>query len=240
MARGAEAGQVNTINRVREDTVPMTRADWAVHRLRNAIVFGELVPGTQLRTAVLAKQFEVSPTPLREAMQHLAAEGLVELSPQRGARVAALDVAGGLDVYRVRLMLEPPALATAVRADPSPEWDRQVAATLHELNLATLADPAEPTAFSAVHMRFHQLLLSPCGSSWLMRISRQLAEHSTRFQLLSFGLRGGPDHIVEEHTRLAGLVADRAADDAHEALRRHIQDTVDHVLAEEQSPLKCQ
>ncbi len=48
----------------------------------------------------------------------------------------------------------------------------------------------------------------------LMRISRQLGEHSNRFQLPSFGLRGGPDHIVKEHTRLARLVADRATDGA--------------------------
>lgn len=210
---------------------PPTRGDWAAERLRGAIIAGELAPGSRLRTAELAAQLAVSPTPLREALQRLAAEGLVELSPQRGARVAPLDVAGGLDVYRIRLMLEPPALADAVNAGPPLEWDQRVAAALHELNRLTVATPFVPIAFNAVHTGFHQLLLEPCRSPWLLRISRQLADHSTRFQLLSVGLRGGHEHVVSEHTHLAALVAERAANKAQEALRRHIQETVDHVLA---------
>ncbi len=208
-----------------------TRVDWAADRMRAAIVSGELAPGEKLRTGELADKLALSPTPLREALQRLAAEGLVELSPQRGARVAPLDLVDGLDVYRVRLMLEPAALADAVRADPGPDWDRRVAAALAEVNRTTLAEPFDPVAFSAVHLAFHQLLLEPCGSPWLLRISRQLAHHSTRFQFLSTGLRGGMRHVVGEHNRLAALVAERDADTAAEALRRHIQDTVDHVLA---------
>lgn len=215
------------------DTSPLTRADWALHKLRTAIVFGELAPGTRLRIAELAERLDVSATPLREALQHLAAEGLVELSPQRGARVAPLDIAGGLDVYRVRLMLEPSALATAIRANPPRDWDRQIATSLQELNRATNADPPDIAHFSAIHMQFHQSLLAPCGSAWLLRISRQLAHHSTRFQMLSFGRRGGSEYIVQEHTRLVSLIGDRAADQAQAALRRHIQATVDHVLADE-------
>lgn len=211
---------------------PPTRGEWVVERLRGAIVVGELPPGSRLRTAELAARFGVSPTPLREALQRLAAEGLVELLPQRGARVAPLGVAAGLDVYRIRLMLEPSALAAAVNANPAPQWGQRVAAALDELNHLTVATPFEPLAFSAMHTGFHQLLLEPCQSPWLLRISRQLAHHSARYQLLSLGLRGGPDHVVAEHTQLAALVADRAADEAQEALRRHIQDTVDHVLGD--------
>lgn len=213
------------------DAFPQTRGEWVVERLRGAIVVGDLPPGSRLRTADLAERFGVSATPLREALQRLATEGLVELSPQRGARVAALDVAGGLDVYRIRLMLEPPALAAAVNANPTAEWDTRVASALDQLNQLTVTTPFEPVAFSTGHTSFHQLLLEPCESPWLLRISRQLAHHSTRYQLLSFGLRGGVDTVVAEHNRLAALAADRSAEEAQELLRRHIQDTVDYVLA---------
>lgn len=209
---------------------PPTRGEWVVQRLRDAMVVGDLPPGSRLRTAELAARYGVSPTPLREALQRLAAEGHVELSPQRGARVAPLDIADGLDVYRIRLLLEPQALAAAVRASPTAQWDQRVAAALDELNHLTVAAPFAPLAFSALHTGFHQLLLEPCQSPWLLRISRQLADHSARYQLLSLGLRGGPHHVVAEHTQLATLVADRAAEEAAEALRRHIQETVDHVL----------
>ena len=70
---------------------PPTRAQWVDQRLRQAILAGALEPDERLITATLSEQFSVSPTPLREALQRLAAEGLVEITPQRGARVAALE-----------------------------------------------------------------------------------------------------------------------------------------------------
>ena len=210
--------------------MPTTRSDWAAAQLRASIVRGELKPGARLRAQELSDRLHVSPTPLREALQALAAEGLVELLPQRGARVAPLDQAEGLDIYRVRLMLEPQALADAVRAPLSPERRARLTAALEEVNAATVADAFDPAAFGTVHLVFHQLLLEPCGSPWLLRLTRQLGTHSARFQVLSFGLRGGSEQVVHEHTELVELVLAGDADGAADALTRHIQATVDHVL----------
>jgi GntR family transcriptional regulator, carbon starvation induced regulator len=209
---------------------PTTRSDWVTAQLRTAIVSGEIAPGTKLRTAELAERLQVSPTPLREALQALAAEGLVLLEPQRGARVAPLDKAEGLDIYRVRLMLEPPALAAAVRAPVAPGREEAVREALEELNRATRATDFDGAGFGALNLGFHQLLIEPCGSPWLLRLTRQLGNHSMRFQILSFGLRGGSEQVVREHTELVRLVLDGDADGAEQALTRHIQATVDHVL----------
>ena len=70
---------------------PPTLAEWVDARLRSAILSGELVAGQKLRSEHLAAQWGVSPTPLREAFQRLAGEGMVAIEPQRGARVAAID-----------------------------------------------------------------------------------------------------------------------------------------------------
>jgi GntR family carbon starvation induced transcriptional regulator len=215
---------------MRDPDAPTTRADWAVSQLRAAIVSGEQPPGARLRTAELAERLQVSPTPLREALQRLAAEGLVELLPQRGARVAPLDRAAGLDIYRVRLMLEPEALASAVRAPLTPAHALYLRSALEELNRETLEQEFDPIVFGAQHLEFHQLLIEPCGSPWLLRLSRQLGNHSMRFQILSFGLRGGAEQVVREHTELVGLVLDGDADGAKAALTRHIEATVRHVL----------
>jgi GntR family carbon starvation induced transcriptional regulator len=211
---------------------PPTRGEWAVKQLRKAILTGEYQPGARLRMAELADRLQVSPTPLREALQRLASEKLVELEPQRGARVAPIDRAAGLDVYRVRLMLEPPALAAAIRARPDAEWDRRIDSLLSALDAATLAEPFDGAGFAPLHLSFHQLLIEPCGSPWLMRIVRQLQTHSCRFQILSFGLRGGADAVVAEHHQLAELVHSREAEAAEVALRAHIEATVRHVLAQ--------
>src|SRR5688500_1453856 len=89
---------------------PETRADWVDRRLKEAILRGDLAPGERLVAATLAERWNVSATPLREAIQRLAAEGLVETAPQRGARVAPVSVRDGEGIYELRLLLEPRAL----------------------------------------------------------------------------------------------------------------------------------
>src|SRR5690606_5064419 len=66
---------------------PLTRTEWIDRQLRAAILTNELAPGEKLVTTALAERWQVSPTPLRESLKRLAAEGLVELTPHGSARV---------------------------------------------------------------------------------------------------------------------------------------------------------
>src|SRR5262245_51290637 len=94
--------------------VPQTRSAWATERLRSAILLAELAPGEEIREARLAREWGVSPTPLREALRSLAAEGLVVQQAQRVARVAELPRDETIEVYALRLVLEPLALRAAM------------------------------------------------------------------------------------------------------------------------------
>src|SRR5690349_17528608 len=80
-------------------TVPATRSEWALERLRTAILQGELAPGERLRANDLAERWDVSATPLREALQRLASDGLVAMEPQRDARVATPSVREAAEIY---------------------------------------------------------------------------------------------------------------------------------------------
>src|SRR5260221_8530480 len=91
-------------------TAAATRSEWAEDRLRQAILRGELRPGQRLHASDLAERWDVSATPLREAFQRLAGEGLVELLPHRGARVGELAAHATPALYELRLLLEPLAL----------------------------------------------------------------------------------------------------------------------------------
>lgn len=94
----------------------MTRASGATDRLREAILGGDLGAGARLGEVELAERLGLSRTPVREALSRLAAEGLVDLRPQRGARVASFSDADLDGVFDVRLALEPEATARAVAA----------------------------------------------------------------------------------------------------------------------------
>ena len=80
--------------------------DIAYEGLREAITSGALLPGTRLREAALAHHFDISTTPVREALRRLDREGLVRLSPNRGAIVAEFNLREILDLFEIREVLE--------------------------------------------------------------------------------------------------------------------------------------
>lgn len=95
-------------------TRSLTSAERAFATLRELILSGELAPGTRLGEVELAELLGTSRTPVREALSRLAAEGLVEVVPNRGARVATWTVAELEGVFDLRATLEPRLTAFAV------------------------------------------------------------------------------------------------------------------------------
>lgn len=89
-------------------------AEQAVQTLRRQILSGSIPPGAHLRAADLAERLNVSRTPIREALSRLCAEGLVELQPNRGARVASWTDDQLREIFELRLRLEPYAVRQAV------------------------------------------------------------------------------------------------------------------------------
>ena len=97
-------------------TRSLTSAERTLTALRALILDGDLRPGTRIGEVELAERLGVSRTPVREALSRLAAEGLVEVAPNRGARVATWTVAELEGVFDLRASLEPELTACAVAA----------------------------------------------------------------------------------------------------------------------------
>jgi DNA-binding GntR family transcriptional regulator len=95
-------------------TRALTSAERALATLRDLIMGGELAPGARLGEVELAERLGVSRTPVREALSRLAAEGLVEITPNRGARVVTWTVSELEGVFDLRSVLEPQLTAHAV------------------------------------------------------------------------------------------------------------------------------
>src|ERR671918_3044954 len=106
-------------------TTVSTKADDIALVIEEAIVSGELAPGTVLGQEQLSEQFEVSRTPIREALRRLAALGLVSFEPNRGVRVRTISREELREAFLVRAELE--SLATEVAASKMTEAD------LHDL-----------------------------------------------------------------------------------------------------------
>ncbi len=102
-------------------TLESTKADEIALVLEEAIVSGELEPGRVLRQEELSKRFDVSRTPVREALRRLAALGLVSFVPNRGVRVRTLTLDELREAFLVRAELE--SLATEIAAPKFTEAD---------------------------------------------------------------------------------------------------------------------
>jgi DNA-binding GntR family transcriptional regulator len=214
-------------------TAPGTRADWVDDLLRRAILAGELAPGEKLTGAALSVRFGVSPTPLREAFQRLAAEGLVELRPQRGARVAPASVRDAEEVYELRLLLEPQALRDSLRH--TDELHRQeIRATYENYEAAVQRVMTDPDGVRDAHRAFHAALLARCTNERMLELVSTLAEHSRRFQVLSIGVPRGHQDVIAEHRTLCEDALAGDVDGGVRHLQEHLMLTVDGFRAREE------
>src|SRR3954454_2200187 len=108
-----------------------TKADDIALVIEEAIVSGELAPGTVLRQEQLSEQFNVSRTPIREALRRLAALGLVSFVPNRGVRVRTISREELHEAFLVRAELESLATeAAATNITPEQPQERAAAETL--------------------------------------------------------------------------------------------------------------
>ena len=132
-------------------------AEQAAQSLRDEILSGAIASGTRLGEADLASRLSVSRTPIREALSRLAAEGLVELQPNRGARVASWSTEQLREIFELRLRLEPYAVRIAV---PNLTGDK-----LDELDeLAVAMTKVDRDELVELNRRFHGAFIDAAGS----------------------------------------------------------------------------
>jgi DNA-binding GntR family transcriptional regulator len=142
----------------------------AVDALRAAILHGELRPGARLGEVELAEQLGVSRTPVREALRRLAAEGLVDISPNRGARVVSWSVSELEDIYELRALLESHAATRAAS-----RIDEAELPVLEKLcrDMEQCADPGrgrDLDRLAALNTEFHRRILDASGSVRLVAL----------------------------------------------------------------------
>ena len=191
------------------------------NHLRSAILGGSLGPGDRVRQEDIAQQLGASRLPVREALQILAAEGLIENEPNKGARVPRLGMHEVDVMYRMREQLEPLALAESL-----PELDDS---DLYEL--ARIQDEIEADTdvddFLDLDRQFHLLTYSGCQIEQLNTSVHRLW-NSTQHYRRAYVQLSGPGRmwvVNAEHRLILDAVARRDEIDAGRFLTGHIRRT---------------
>lgn len=212
------------------DPGPTTRYDWVDARLQAEIALGNLLPGHRVKVNDLAAAWKISPTPLREAVQRLAARGVLKMSPQRGARVADVSLEEARELYELRIQLEPQALRSSVEnSDPSYLDDVKAAyGTFVALRKRPRSNlPTIPEVYGA-HRAFHDATTARCNSAWLLHLVSVLMDQTMRYLRYSFDLTAPR---LDEHAHLLDRIVAGDVDGAVEALQTHLVESAAHLEA---------
>jgi DNA-binding GntR family transcriptional regulator len=191
--------------------------------IRSDIVMGRLPPGHRLLMSALVDRYQASQTPVREALQRLAEQGMVILDPNLGARIVPVSLDAARDLYVARRSVEPDAARLAVENGDA-EWLTQIRESVERLR-AFAGEGAEARttdAWSVAHNNFHAQLVAACPSSWLRKFVDILAQHSERYRILTRGDRLLPRDHLAEHERLVTLAQTGDAAGMALAMERHL------------------
>ncbi len=201
----------------------LTKSDSVQRLIRQAIARGEILPGERLLQHELAERLGVSPTPVREALIALVAQGVLRYLPNRGMRVVELDAPDAEQVYLIRGQLEPLAVELG--------GPRLSQADLDELAgvLAAMRRAAQQTRLERVKVldhRFHFLIYGAAGPGRLHdmiehlralhvedtfkldpeRVGVSLSQHAGIFAALEDGRFSEASALTREHIASAGRI----------------------------------
>jgi DNA-binding GntR family transcriptional regulator len=194
-------------------------AELLARRLTQQILDGHIRPGTRLREESLAASFQVSRTPIREALLRLGGTGLVALERNRGATVLALSESDVAEVYHLRAVLESEAAAlaaTRISADALDQLD------LSCDRLAALHD-APASEQLAADTSFHYAIAEASGSARLGALIRQVCTIPEAYR--SFMAYTAQDMTIAQaqHRAVATALRSGRRGEASRMMRRHVQ-----------------
>ncbi|MCB9450212.1 MAG: GntR family transcriptional regulator [Anaerolineaceae bacterium] len=197
-----------------------TLTDRVYEILREDILNNRLPPDTPIQEAVIARDLGVSRGPVREALQKLSAEGLVEIITHRGAVVTSLTWQEFIDAYRVREALE--SLATRLA---TPNLTPDDIAELEQLHEAMIrhAEAEAVDAFFAANAQFHHMLVVKSNNRKLIEMYYPLIDQMRRYRMRSLTLRGGLSKSCDEHKAILDAIKTGDADKAAILMSAHIQ-----------------
>lgn len=201
--------------------------DLAEH-LRRAIVHGELEPGERISEKALCEQFDVSRTPVREALKILSAEGLVRLNQNRGAAVTEVTRRDIEDAFPVMGALEAVAGELAARNATDEQIERM---RFLQAKMVSMFKKGDRRGYFRVNEEIHQLILIAADNPFLARLIRTVSVHVRRAR---YRANFSPDRwaaAVAEHEEILDAFAQRNAQRLGRLLKNHLANKLKALLA---------
>jgi DNA-binding GntR family transcriptional regulator len=189
-------------------------------RLRDMIIEGELAPDVRMPEQTLCAQLGISRTPLREALKALAAEGLIELLPNRGAVVARLTVADAEEIFQVLAALE--VLGAALAAARIGDAEVAEIAAQHYRMVAHYKR-GELMAYFKLNQAIHEAIIAASHNKALTQTYRTLNARIARARYMGNLKAVRWEAAVKEHEEILAALAARDASRLTTLMREHLR-----------------
>jgi DNA-binding GntR family transcriptional regulator len=196
--------------------------------LREDIVSLALKPGTVLSRNELSAHFDLSVTPIRDALTRLEEDGLIDIYPQHATRVRGISIDSARQAHFLRLALELETVRTLAE-----EHDASLVPALYALVLQQrdALERRDFTAFSSADQAFHRHLYSAARVEDLWRLMRSRSGNMDRLRRLHLPLNNKAESVLKDHADIADAIGRRDAAGAEAAVRRHLSGTLSQLDA---------
>jgi DNA-binding GntR family transcriptional regulator len=186
-------------------------------RLHEGIITGEYAAGEQLVETVLATQFGISRTPIREALRRLEQDGLVERG-SRGMQVCRRSPEEILEIYEVRIILE--AAAARAAAERGTTLDLMRLEQLHAAMVA--AEPNDGDTLATTNRKFHEIIWSMSHNKTLVDLLTRLHAHLIRYRETTLTYPDRWQTVLKEHEELIEAIKNKDGDRAADIATSHM------------------
>ncbi len=197
--------------------------------LRREITEGRLPPGARVSIADYQTAWNISATPFRDALRSLETQGLVTIEARRGVFVAPMNQQTLREIFDLRIALEPMAVELATPRIPAADLTALVAG--YESAEAALTQ-GQPVDLESIDQAVHDLARDHCGN---VRLARLIAEQTGLFiwaqNTIVSELPRSHALALPEHLAIAQAMGRRDATGAAAAMRRHLENTRDRIIA---------
>jgi len=198
---------------------PSRAADDAYERLRASILSGELLPNERLVEADLAERLQAGRAIVRTALVRLGQDGIVTLTPNRGARVRVVTDAEAAEILQARAMLE----ALTARQAATRATGREIARLRRILaGMGRQIEANDLLGYSEQNAALHAAIIEAARHDTAARLIAGLRGQLVRFQFRTILVAGRAAHSYAEHTAVVDAIAGRNPDAAEAAMRRHL------------------
>lgn len=211
----------------KQETAVPTIAARIYKALAEQIIAGTLGPGEKIEERVLAQQFQVSRTPIREALRELKARGLVQIMPRRGAVVAQIGVERLAQLLEADCELE--ALCARRAAESMTAMEKKELELLHEQSAQFVAADDE-NGYLSVNRQFHELICTGTHNDVLASMAQELRDRLAPFRQAQSRVAGRLELSHEEHSTIVAAIVAGNAEAAYLAMRNHNARLSTHVI----------